>query len=73
MTNTEADISQFVYEATVAQIRAFCEYRLSQGLTNDELNAELKNFIPRVNAWAQRQRTMIKLMVLDDTVAHRLQ
>ena len=73
MTSAEGDINQLVYEATVARIREFCERRLGQGASNAELNAELKSYIPLLNAWSRRQRTMLKLLVLDDASAHRLQ
>ena len=68
----EGDINQMVFEATAAKIKDFCERRLGQGATDEELNIELKDFVPLVSAWARRQRMLVKLM-LDNSTSSTLQ
>ena len=60
MTTTEA-INEMVFDATVAKIKDYCETRLAQGASNDQLNAELKRYIPHINVWSRRQRMLLKL------------
>jgi uncharacterized protein YicC (UPF0701 family) len=71
LTNDEA-INEAVFEATVAAIKDFAERRVSEGASNEQLNAELKVFVPAINQWSRRQRTLLKLM-LDDPPSHALQ
>lgn len=61
MTTTHEDINAAVFEVTVAKIKDYCETRLGQGASNEELNAELKCYVPQINAWSRRQRSLLKL------------
>lgn len=72
---TNEAITKAVLAATIAQIKDYCERRIGQGATNAALNAELKQYIPAINAWSRRERGLLKLM-LDDLSApqpHELQ
>ena len=71
MLTVEA-INEAVFEATVAKIKDYCETRLAQGVSNDQLNDELKGQIPLINQWSRRQRTLLRLM-LNDPPSHALQ
>ena len=71
MTTDEA-INEAVFEATVATIKHYAETRVGEGVSNEQLNAELKKFMPVINQWARRERILLKLM-LDDPPSHALQ
>ena len=64
---TDEEINAMVFEATAAKIKDYCERRVGQGVSNDQLNAELKGYIPTLNAWSRRQRTLIKMMLNDSS------
>ena len=74
MTTTDEAINEMVFEATATKIKDYCERRVGQGATTEQLNAELKGYVPQINAWSRRQRTLLKLM-WDDSFApsHELQ
>jgi hypothetical protein len=72
MTAAEGDINEMVFGITVALLRDYCETRIGQGATNAQLNAELKGYIPHINAWSRRQRILLRLM-LNDPPSHALQ
>jgi hypothetical protein len=65
MTTDEERINEMVFEATAALVKDFCATRIGEGATREQVNAELKDSIPQINAWAARQRRLAKLMVLD--------
>ena len=46
--------------------------RVGEGVSNKELNAELKQFVPVINKWARRERKLLRLM-LNDPPSHALQ
>ena len=68
----EGDINKMVFEMTVAKIKDFAERRVSQGASNEQLNEELKQFVPVINKWARRERILLRLM-LNDPPSHALQ
>ena len=71
---TNEAINAMVFDATVATIKGYCERRLGEGATDKQLNDELKGYVLLVSAWARRQRTLLRLMLLDDDApTHRLQ
>ena len=49
-------IEGIVLEMTAAKMEDFAERRLGQGVSNDQLNAEMKDLIPEINVW-RRQAT----------------
>ena len=46
--------------------------RIGEGVSNEQLNAELKQFVPVINKWARRERILLRLM-LNDPPSHALQ
>ena len=72
MTSAEGDINEMVFGMTVAIFRHYAEMRIGEGVSNEQLNAELKQFIPVINKWARRERILLRLM-LNDPPSHALQ
>ena len=69
---TDEVINEAVFQAVVAKLKDFCATRLAQGVSNEQLNTELKGYIPLINQWSRRQRTLLRLM-LNDPPSHALQ
>ena len=65
MTSAEGDINEMVFGMTVAVLRHYAEMRVGEGVSNKELNAELKQFVPVINKWARRERILLRLMLND--------
>ena len=70
---TEGDINEMVFGMTVALLKDYAATRIGEGASNEQLNAELKEFVPAINAWSRRERTLLKRMLLDDPPSHELQ
>jgi hypothetical protein len=60
---SDEDINQAVFETMTAKLMDYCERRTGQGVTREQLNSELKDLVPEINTWSQRQRTLMKLTV----------
>jgi hypothetical protein len=73
MTTADEAINEAVFAATVAQIKNYCETRLGEGVSNEQLNAQLKEFVPALTAWSRRERGLLKLMLSDHPPSHELQ
>ena len=65
VTTTDEAINEAVFEATVRKLKDYCAARISQGATREQVNVELKDYLPKINQWSRRQRRLLKLM-LDD-------
>ena len=72
MTRAEGDINEMVFGMTVAIFKDYCAMRIGEGVSNEQLNAKLKQFVPAINKWARRERILLKLM-LNDLPSHALQ
>lgn len=72
MTTTEGDINEMVFGMTCALFKDYAATRLGQGVSNAQLNEELKQFVPAINAWSRRQRMLLKLMMLDTECSNSL-
>ena len=72
MTRAEGDINEMVFGMTVAIFKDYCAMRIGEGVSNEQLNAELKQFVPVINKWARRERILLRLM-LNDPPSHALQ
>ena len=72
MTSAEGDINETVFGMTVAIFKDYCAMRIGEGVSNEQLNAELKQFVPVINKWARRERKLLRLM-LNDSPSHALQ
>jgi hypothetical protein len=71
MTTGEA-INAAVFEVTCATIKNYCETRIGQGATREQVNTELKDYLPKINQWSRRQRRLLKAM-LDEPIGGMLQ
>jgi hypothetical protein len=56
------EINDIVFEATTVKIKAFAEWRLGIGATDEQLNRELEDLLPDINRWARRQRTLLRML-----------
>ena len=62
MNMTDETINEAIYNIRNQMLMDYCERRIGQGATTAQLNAELKGYIPQINAWSRRQRTLLKLI-----------
>jgi hypothetical protein len=69
---TEGDINEMVFNMTAAVLKDYCETRVGAGVSNAQLNEELKLLVPHINVWSRRQRTLLRLM-LNDPPSRELQ
>ena len=74
MTKTdEGDINEMVFNMTAVVLKDYATTRVREGASNEQLNAELKEFVLAINAWSRRELTLLKRMLLDDPPSHELQ
>lgn len=63
MTTAEGAFNEMLFGVTVAMMKEYAETRVGQGATTEQLNAELADRIPQINAWSRRQRKLFKLKI----------
>jgi hypothetical protein len=74
MTTTDEAINAMLLEVTTAKLKAYCEERVGQGVSNEQLNTELASLLLKVNAWSARQRHLVNLILGDlSALSHGLQ
>ena len=62
MMTIDEDINTTICKVRDQMLMDFCERRIGEGATREQVNDELKGFIPEINAWSRRQRTLLKLI-----------
>ena len=65
-------INVAVFEAMTVKLKDYCERRIGAGASDEQINVELRDLIPEINAWSRRQRTLMNLM-LDDKGNEQIQ
>ena len=66
-------IEDVVLEMTAAKMKDFAERRLGQGVSNDQLNAEMKDLIPEINVWRRRQRMLLRIFLFKEPPTQTIQ
>ena len=62
---TADEINTAAIDATLEWVRGYCRHRFNEGASREQINMELKEQLPAINAWSRRHRTILRMMLAD--------